>query len=241
MDHAEKEKMLSSRHYYMYDEVLSREYKERQPLLRRFNDLSLSKQDRDVAFKALIPTQGVSCHIHLPFYCDHGTYIQLGDRVFLNSNVCILDCSFVRIGSDTMIGPLVGIYSAGHPIEPELRLKHTGHARPVTIGKNVWVGGSASILGGVTIGDHTVVGAGSVVVRNLPACCVAVGNPARIVKLLEAPPGYELSEEDRLLHAKFRADGSRETSTAASPCGTMASFLLTALVVLVAILLYYGE
>ena len=117
-----------------------------------------------------------------PFHCDYGYNIHLEDGVFLNFGCVILDVVTVRIGAGTQIGPGVQILTADHPRDRAARAQMLEFGRPVTIGKNVWVGGGALILPGVTIGDDAIIGAGSVVTRDVPAASTVVGNPARPVR-----------------------------------------------------------
>ena len=120
-----------------------------------------------------------------PFYCDYGSNILLGQRVFFNFNCIVLDVCAVRIGDFTMFGPAVQIYTATHPLEAELR-RTREFARPVTIGSDVWVGGGAIICPGVAIGSRSVIGAGSVVTRDVPDDVLAAGNPCRVIRSLSA-------------------------------------------------------
>ncbi len=122
--------------------------------------------------------------INQPFRCDYGSNIFIGESFFANFNLTILDEAEVRIGKNVFIGPNVSIYTACHPLDAETRNKIVEWAEPVTIGDNVWIGGSTTILPGVTIGDNVVIGAGSVVTKDIPANVVAVGNPAKIIKQL---------------------------------------------------------
>jgi maltose O-acetyltransferase len=118
-----------------------------------------------------------------PFYCDYGSNIFLGTRVFFNFNCVVLDVCAVRIGDYTLFGPSVQIYTAMHPLDAELRRRHE-FAKPVTIGDDVWVGGAAVICPGVTIGSKAVIGAGSVVTRDIPENVFAAGNPCRVIRTL---------------------------------------------------------
>jgi len=127
-----------------------------------------------------IGTVGEHVIVRPAFHCDYGYNIHLGNRVFINFNCVILDGAPVTIGDDTRIGPAVQIYTAIHPMDPDMRRRGLESNRPVTIGKNVWIGGGAILLPGVTIGDNAVIGAGSVVTRDVPADGVAMGNPARL-------------------------------------------------------------
>ena len=117
-----------------------------------------------------------------PFYCDYGTHIRVGKRFFANFNWLVLDEAFVTIGDDCFIGPNVSIYTACHSTNPIERNSRNEWAKPVTIGNNVWIGGSVTILPGVSIGDNVTIGAGSVVVKDIPSNVLVVGNPAKIVK-----------------------------------------------------------
>jgi maltose O-acetyltransferase len=120
-----------------------------------------------------------------PFFCDYGANIFLGKRVFFNFNCVVLDVCAVRIGDFTLFGPAVQIYTATHPLEAELR-RTREFAKPVTIGSDVWVGGAAVILPGVTIGSRSVIGAGSVVTRDVPDDVFAAGNPCRVVRSMSS-------------------------------------------------------
>lgn len=118
-----------------------------------------------------------------PFFCDYGSNIFLGTRVFFNFNCVVLDVCAVRIGDFTLFGPAVQIYTATHPLDAELRRKQE-FAKPVSIGSDVWVGGAAVICPGVTIGSKAVIGAGSVVTRDIPDGVFAAGNPCRVIREL---------------------------------------------------------
>ena len=127
---------------------------------------------------------GESAWMQPPFYCDYGTNIALGERVFFNFNCVVLDVCRVRIGSFTLFGPAVQIYTATHPLEAKLR-RTRELGKPVEIGGDVWVGGGAIILPGVHIGSNAVIGAGSVVTRDIPAAVFAAGNPCRVIRALD--------------------------------------------------------
>jgi maltose O-acetyltransferase len=131
----------------------------------------------------LLGTVGDDTWIQPPFHCDYGANIHLGRKCYFNFNCVILDVCPVRIGDHSLFGPGVHIYTATHPLDHELRhVREFG--KPVTIGSDVWVGGGSIICPGVTIGDRSVIGAGSVVTRDIPASVLAVGNPCRVLRTL---------------------------------------------------------
>lgn len=134
----------------------------------------------------LLGEVGEDVYIKPPFYVDYGENIYIGARTFINFNLVALDCTEIRIGEDCMIGPNVQLLTPIHPLEKEARRAKIEKAAPITLGNNVWLGGGVIVLPGVTIGDNTVVGAGAVVTKDLPANVLAVGNPARILRSLEA-------------------------------------------------------
>ncbi|KAJ3103786.1 hypothetical protein HDU96_009148 [Phlyctochytrium bullatum] len=152
--------------------------------LNRLDDCAANHPDRMKVFGELIGSGSEAATIESPFRCDYGSNIHLGKRVYINSNVVILDSNKVTIGDDVLIAPAVQIYTAYHPLEPELRTDPRGpeYAKAVTIGNGVWIGGAAIILPGVTIGDGAVVGAGSVVTKDVDPRTVVAGNPARVVR-----------------------------------------------------------
>lgn len=130
---------------------------------------------------ALFATIGQDSMFEAPFHCAYGINLHVGARVFFNAGCVVLDTAPVRIGDDTMFGPNVQIYCAQHAKDPKERAQGLEIALPVTIGRNVWVGGGAIIMPGVTVGDDAIIGAGSVVTRNVSAGTTVVGNPARLI------------------------------------------------------------
>jgi maltose O-acetyltransferase len=134
----------------------------------------------------LLGSVGEGTEIRPPFYVDYGTNITIGARCFANFGLVALDVAAITLGDDVQIGPNVQLLTPTHPIEPELRRDKWEAAEPIAIGDNVWLGGGVIVCPGVTIGENTVVGAGAVVTRDLPANVVAVGNPARVIRQIEA-------------------------------------------------------
>lgn len=151
-------------------------------------DLNSSRPDdiehRAHLLRALIPNAGTELTIEPPFYCDYGANLYLGDRVFLNFNCTLLDVAPITIGHRTLLGPNVQLYTPLHPIDAEERAKGLEYARPITIGNDVWLGGGVIVCPGVTIGDRSVIGAGSVVTRDVPPDVFAAGNPCRVLRTL---------------------------------------------------------
>ncbi len=143
-----------------------------------------AQAERRRILQALFGQGGDTVWMQPPFYCDYGTNIELGERVFFNFNCVVLDVCRVRIGSFTLFGPAVQIYTPMHPMDPALRRKQE-YGKPVDIGADVWVGGGAIILPGVSIGARAVIGAGSVVTRDVPAGVFAAGNPCRLIRAIE--------------------------------------------------------
>jgi maltose O-acetyltransferase len=180
-ERGEKAKMLAGELYRAGDAELQADQRAAKAWMVRYNaSLGLSADERHGLLRERLAAVGAGAVIRPPFHCDYGYNIRLGDDVFLNFNCVILDVVAVAIGAGTQIGPAVQIYAADHPRDPALRRTGLELGRPVTIGRNAWIGGGAIILPGVTIGDDAVIGAGSVVTRDVPAGATALGNPARM-------------------------------------------------------------
>ncbi len=183
---SEKEKMLSGEDYRAMDAELVKERKKAIDLFQKYNKSSAGelKLRREI-LKDLIPQQGKDLFIEPPFYCDYGYNIRTGNNVFFNFNCVILDVMPVHIGDHVLFGPAVQVYTALHPMDWRERSGPTQSAKPVSIGSHVWIGGGAIICPGVSIGERSVIGAGSVVTRDIPAGVFAAGNPCRVVKKIE--------------------------------------------------------
>jgi len=185
----EREKMLAGELYDPFDRELVEARERARDLCQELNATRESQQDarRRIAVQ-LFGKGGDSVWLQPPFYCDYGANISLGERVYFNFNCVVLDVCPVTIGSFTLCGPAVQIYTATHPLNAELRRRQE-FGKPIEIGQDVWVGGGAIICPGVTIGNGTVIGAGSVVTRDIPSGVLAAGNPCRVIR--------EITEEDR--------------------------------------------
>jgi maltose O-acetyltransferase len=175
----EREKMLAGELYDPLDPELVAARQRARDLCWAINVTAEREQDRRRALAMeLFGSGGDSVWLQPPFFCDYGANITLGHRVFFNFNCVVLDVARVTIGSHTLIGPAVQIYTASHPLDARLR-REQEFGKPVAIGSDVWIGGGAIICPGVTIGDRAVIGAGSVVTRDIPPGVVAAGNPCR--------------------------------------------------------------
>ena len=183
---SEKEKMLAGELYNPLDKELSIERRNARLLFKELNDSSDKEgKKRKQILKQLIPNSAGSLWIEPPFYCDYGSNIHIGERVFFNFNCVVLDVAPVTIGSRSMFGPNVQIYTATHPINHKERASGVESGKPIHIGEDVWVGGSAVICPGVSIGDRTVIGAGSVVTKDIPSDVFAAGNPCKVIRQID--------------------------------------------------------
>ena len=179
----EKQKMLDAELYDPLDPQLVADRLRTRLLIKELNDTREDQtEERTRVLKELIPNAGPGLWLQPPFYCDYGFNMIVGERVFFNFNCVVLDVTYVKIGSRTLFGPNVQVYTATHPIDPQERSSGVEYAKPITIGEDVWVGGSAVICPGVTIGDRTIIGAGSVVTRDIPSDVFAAGNPCRVIR-----------------------------------------------------------
>jgi acetyltransferase-like isoleucine patch superfamily enzyme len=179
----EKQKMLDGQSYFANDPVLLKERETASEKLFELQRIPPSQKDKRTALlKELLGKTGESLVIEKGFHCDYGYNIELGENFYANVNCTILDCAKVIIGKNVLFGPNVGLYTAGHPLEVGPRVEGIEFAYPIRIGDNVWLGGNVVVVPGVTIGENAVIGAGSVVTKDIPANCVAVGNPCRVIR-----------------------------------------------------------
>ena len=189
-----REKQHSGQIYHPMDEELLREQLGYMDRLREYE--AIPRADREARFdklRELFAEVGEGTYVESPFYANFGgRHVHLGKYVYTNFGATFVDDTHIHIGDYTMLGPNVTIATAGHPIDPDLRRRGLQYNLPVRIGSNCWLGAGVIVLPGVTIGDNTVVGAGSVVTKDLPANVVAVGNPCRVLR----PVG----EHDRLFY-----------------------------------------
>lgn len=182
MDRTEKQKMLAGALYNPDDPELHADSHAAKVWMQRYNAaLDATPAERRERLRERFAAVGDGAVVRPPFHCDYGLHITLGAHVFLNYGCVILDCAPVSIGDRTQIGPGVQILTPDHPREPGPREAGLECAHAIRIGRNVWIGGGALLLPGISIGDDAIVGAGSVVTRDVPAGATVVGNPARIL------------------------------------------------------------
>lgn len=190
---SEKDKMLSGELYKSFDAELLAERQIAKEIVFRYNSLQPSMiEERNELLKSLFGSVKGNFFIEPPFCCDYGCNIEIGENFYANYNLVILDCAKVTIGDNVLIGPNVGIYTAGHPLHFELRNEEWEFACPITIEDNVWIGGNVVLNPGVTVGRNSVVGSGSVVTKDIPANVVAAGNPCRVIR--------EITDADKRRH-----------------------------------------
>ena len=182
----EREKMLAGELYDPFDPELVTSRARARDLCQDLNATrEADTEARRRILRDLFGKGGDSVWMQPPFFCDYGSNIELGERVFFNFNCVVLDVCRVRIGDYTLFGPAVQVYTPMHPLNAALRRREE-YGKPVDIGADVWVGGGAMILPGVTIGSRAVIGAGSVVTRDVPEGVLAAGTPCRVVRTIEA-------------------------------------------------------
>lgn len=179
----EKEKMLNKLLYNANDIELEKERLKAKKLCQEYNREVIGKANESI-LASLLGKIGKNITILPTFWCDYGYNIEIGNNFFSNHNLVILDCAKVKIGDNVFIGPNSGIYTATHPVDATTRNEGKEYAYPITIGNNVWIGGNVTILGGVTIKDNVIIGAGSVVNKDIPDNSIVAGVPSRIIKKL---------------------------------------------------------
>ena len=182
----EKEKMLAGELYDAnYNEELQKEREKAKDLCYEYNQIKPSKQEeKRKIIRQLLGSTKQNFLIEQPFMCDYGYNIEIGENFYANHNLIILDGNKVTFGDNVFIAPNCAFYTAGHPLDAEQRNKGLEYAKPIKIGNNVWIGGNVVVLPGVKIGDNCVLGAGSVVTKDIPDNSVAVGNPCKVIRKL---------------------------------------------------------
>ena len=181
---------------YVSDEEVMEQQKKTRRILQQLNTVDISDFGRISELVKELFGKSQGAFVNPPFHCDYGFNIETGKNFYANYNCTILDVAKVKIGDNCQIAPNVSIYTAGHPLHPVARNSMYEYGIEVTIGDNVWIGGSSVILPGVHIGDNVVIGAGSVVTRDIPDWCVAAGNPAKVIR--------KITDEDMKYYYKDR-------------------------------------
>lgn len=186
-----KDRMLRGELYIADDEELEADFARAQDLVARYNATAHAAQrERDEILGELLGAVGEGVVVRPPFYCEYGTRVTIGAGTFINYDCLMLDVAAISIGAACQVASRVQFLTATHPIDPRPRRAGWESAAPIVVGDNVWLGGGAIVCPGVSIGDDTVVGAGAVVTRDLPAAVVAAGTPARVLR--------EIGERDRV-------------------------------------------
>ena len=180
----EYEKMLAGELYDASDKTLIEMRVKARAWMQEYNQTGYDKPQREKLLQQLFGKLGKNVDIQIPFFCDYGCHIEVGDNFFANFNCVFLDCNYIKMGNNVFLGPNVQVYAAFHPVIALERIKGPELATPIIVGDNVWVGGSSIICAGVTIGENTTIGAGSVVTKDIPSNVVAVGNPCRVLRKL---------------------------------------------------------
>lgn len=181
---------------YISDESVMAEQKVCRKILQRLNMIDRSDFDEISKIVKELLGKSKNAFINPPFYCDYGSHIEVGKNFFANYNCTIIDVAKVKIGDNCQMAPNVAIYTAGHPVHPVSRNSMYEYGIEVTIGDNVWIGGNTIILPGVNIGNNTVIGAGSVVTKDIPDWVIAAGNPCKVIR--------NITEKDKKFYYKDR-------------------------------------
>lgn len=184
---SEKEKMLAGELYDAnYNKELAVERQKAKNLCYEYNQVKPSnQQEKNKIMKEILGKTKGDFLIEQPFMCDYGYNIEIGENFYANHNLIILDGNKVKFGDNVFIAPNCAFYTAGHPLDPTLRNQGLEYAKPIEVGNNVWIGGNVVVLPGVKIGDNCVIGAGSVVVKDIPQNSIAVGNPCKVMKTIK--------------------------------------------------------
>lgn len=193
----QKERMLAGLPYKAWKDGLEEDRLECRRKVYKFNNLNPEQtEEADRLIREIFGKTGAQIHVEPPIRFDYGKNTEVGDNFFANFNTVILDVAKVTIGKNVMFAPNVSIYTAGHPVHPDSRNSGYEYGIPITIGDNVWMGGNSVVLPGVHIGNNVVIGAGSVVTKDIPDNVIAAGNPCRVIRAI--------TEADRKFYFKDR-------------------------------------
>ncbi len=182
----QKEKMLSGMLYIANDEELAKQNNYKKEILSKFNDeTNTDTAKKQELLKKLFKSIGKNCFINYPFRCDYGSNIIIGDNFYANFDCIFLDVNEIIIGNNVKFGPRVCLYTAGHPIDKDIRNELLEYGYPIKIGNDVWLGGNVIVNPGVTIGNNVVIGSGSVVTHDIPDNVIAAGNPCKVIRKID--------------------------------------------------------
>lgn len=177
------QQMLAGELYFAPDIFPENSSLEGKKLAQKINNLPIENKEEIVALeKKLFGKTGNSIYVNPPLYVDYGRHVEIGDNFYANMDCVFLDVNKISIGDNVIVGPRVSFYTAGHPTDAEVRVKELEFGLPIVIEDNVWIGGSASILPGVTVGENSIVAAGAVVTKDVPNNTIVGGNPARVIR-----------------------------------------------------------
>jgi len=181
----EFEKMLSNKLYWSADKDLIKMREDARKITRLYNQTKKRQNKyRKKLLKKLFGKTGSEFLVEPPFYCDYGFNIYIGENFYANFDCIILDVNKVNIGNNVFFGPRVCIYTAGHPIDADVRNTLLEYGKPIKIGNNVWIGGNTIINPGITVGNNVVIGSGSIITKDIPENVIAVGNPCKVLRLI---------------------------------------------------------
>ena len=192
---SEKERMLNGTLYFANDEELRKLFKRKARFLDEFNSTKYDDYlKREELIRGIFSHVGKNPMINKPFHCDYGGHISVGDNFYANFDCIFLDVNTITIGDNVFLAPRVSLYTAGHPIDKDVRREQLEFGKPIVIGNDVWIGGNVVVNPGVTIGDNVVIGSGSVVVKDIPSGVVACGNPCKVIR--------KITDEDKIYWEK---------------------------------------
>lgn len=183
---------------YIADEKVFEEMKKSRSILQKLNNTDWTDFEKIAEIVKELLGKSENAFISPPFFCDYGSHIETGKNFSANYNCTILDVAKVKFGDNCMLGPNVAIYTAGHPVYPSTRNSAYEYGKEITIGDNVWIGGSSVVCPGVHIGNNVVIGAGSVVTHNIPDWCIAAGNPCKIIRIITEEDRFKLFKNEKI-------------------------------------------
>ena len=183
---------------YISDDHVFEEQKECRKILQKLNFMDRSDFDGIGAVVAELFGKSDNAFVNPPFYCDYGKHIEVGKNFFANYNCTLIDVARIKIGDNCMMAPNVSVYTAGHPVHPVSRNSTYEYGKEVTIGDNVWLGGNTVVCPGVHIGSNVVIGAGSVVTKDIPDWCVAAGNPCKVIRKITDADAKKLFHDEEI-------------------------------------------